>query len=899
MQSPSKTSGQGIPCLLKKKKGVLVLEIENYGVINVADERSLQTVSRIHSKKKSKSRKHKHEIKEKKTIKEPIHKEEELTSQQFDDKSNEIKKETTKQSVKEQSVEPQNTQKDQSNSSTQELNRQTIKVSEPTTNKETKEVPQKTEEKPQEVEKEHQKKQKVPIKRDPSKPIHANPDPKKKKNKQNPKQLNHNQSSQSQNNADDMFLDSAESDERVNYVAERGILQHSSNDAELDKDIARGYLLVNTGKMKEAIAHFDSILRKNTKLVGAYLGRGSARAMIGEFQKAVSDFTAAIKIDSTCGDSYKRRGQTRLALGQVKLALDDFNKAVEITNSTDADCFRQRGIAYHAIGAYDRAAQDFKMSMKLQPGNPDVINDYAMCLNAMGLCDEAIDAYSKAINTKESFITPYVHLGQLYRDMGCYVRAKAVLDKALRLDPNTGTAALVLANVYISAGRHREALPFISRALAYSPDEKKGEIHRMHSSCSLALGAHRESLQHANSGIKLKDDVSWYYGEIAKYQSSMLDKSFTEYDLEWFPSLFKVNFAKRLPPGSSKKYTAMRIGPKDVAANDTVPKTIIDDLIKPARLIGSAMQYDEIGFGKNCRHFTACGLASIYVAQLLRQNKMAWREIAEIFTKFRQIAEPADGVLWIDKLPRQQFEEGFGSNTTLKTQQTRVARYWPMFERTFNLFKTLYANQKGVSSDKASRVTKAKTVEEVQAIVRNDNYYVTTICRNMDNDILEGTWLLIEKKDGGCMFSIKTPCTPKRYKIYDGELKKALDHYYGVLDSSPNDSDAILDASLRMAYLWFNFMPLSRGTAGCGMYWLFSLLLTAGYVIDSTIPKGFQCDWEALLNENQSTFITNMRSWIVLKPLNVNDLPDVSTSLPTLRDVIQALNISPLLMPLQ
>ncbi|KAL7719378.1 Uncharacterized protein QTN25_003099 [Entamoeba marina] len=201
-----------------------------------------------------------------------------------------------------------------------------------------------------------------------------------------------------------------------------------------------------------------------------------------------------------------------------------------------------------------------------------------------------------------------------------------------------------------------------------------------------------------------------------------------------------------------------------------------------------------------------------------------------------------------------------------------------MFERTFNLFKTLYANQKGVSSDKVSRVTEAQTVERVQAIVRNDNYCVSTIYRNMDSGILG--------------FSVKTPCTPKHYKIYVGELKKALDHYYGVLDSSPNDSDAILDASLCMAYIWFNFMPLSRGTVSCGMYWLFSLLLTTGYVVDSSIPKGFQRDWEVLLNENQSTFISNMRSWIVLKLLNGNDLPDVSTSLPTLRDVIQALNIS-------
>ena len=97
------------------------------------------------------------------------------------------------------------------------------------------------------------------------------------------------------------------------------------------------------------------------------------------------------------------------------------------------------------------------------------------------------------------------------------------------------------------------------------------------------------------------------------------------------------------------------------------------------------MQYNEIGFGANGRQYLACGLACFCVAQMAQKQQMGWREIAEIFIKFRQVAEPADGIVWIDKLPKQQVEEGYGSNTTMKTAQTRVARYWPMYQRSFDL----------------------------------------------------------------------------------------------------------------------------------------------------------------------------------------------------------------------
>lgn len=47
----------------------------------------------------------------------------------------------------------------------------------------------------------------------------------------------------------------------------------------------------------------------------------------------------------------------------------------------------------------------------------------------------------------------------------------------------------------------------------------------------------------------------------------------------------------------------------------------------------------------------------------------------------------------------------------------------------------------------------------------------------------------------------------------------------------------VADATLRYAYLWYNFMPLARGTAVVGYITLLGTFLAAGMPITSPAPK--------------------------------------------------------------
>jgi tetratricopeptide (TPR) repeat protein len=68
-------------------------------------------------------------------------------------------------------------------------------------------------------------------------------------------------------------------------VAAKGLVQHGVGQKEIDEKISLGYLSVNTGNFTKAIEIFNNLLSKNSNIVAAYLGRGTAYALAGDLDK--------------------------------------------------------------------------------------------------------------------------------------------------------------------------------------------------------------------------------------------------------------------------------------------------------------------------------------------------------------------------------------------------------------------------------------------------------------------------------------------------------------------------------------------------------------------------------------------------------------------------------------
>ena len=124
----------------------------------------------------------------------------------------------------------------------------------------------------------------------------------------------------------------------------------------------------------------------------------------------------------------------------------------------------------------------------------------------------------------------------------------------------------------------------------------------------------------------------------------------------------------------------------------------------------------DAGFMNNTRQQRAAGLAAIELAQRFlteisaRQNgshtwvssegasaqddpsgrhAFAWRDAMDTVVRWRQIGEPNDQVLWVDRLTPEEFNNGFGSHTPMFSGQTKCVRYYMNCDRALKLFASI------------------------------------------------------------------------------------------------------------------------------------------------------------------------------------------------------------------
>eukprot|EP01104_Vermistella_antarctica_P011610 TRINITY_DN3259_c0_g1_i1.p1 TRINITY_DN3259_c0_g1~~TRINITY_DN3259_c0_g1_i1.p1 ORF type:complete len:828 (-),score=152.43 TRINITY_DN3259_c0_g1_i1:364-2847(-) len=584
------------------------------------------------------------------------------------------------------------------------------------------------------------------------------------------------------------------SDATALALAQRGLIRHGVGSSGIDEKIALGYLRVNTGNYVAAIRFFSELLQEAPKVVAGYLGRGTAYALSGDLNSAIQDFTRAITLDPSCSDAWKRRGQSKAALQLDNDAIADLTKAMHICK--DHEVCHQRGLAYYKIKNYSKALSDFENASRLDASNPLSWNHMGLCLNGIGNPTAAIAAHKHAIELKPDFKEAFANMAQAYRDNGDFQNAEKYFSTAISLDPNYVHSYHLRGLARFGVGEHTKALGDFRKALQINPTFI--ECKHMLGIASHGVGLFKDAVHNYDFCVSKKEDhITWYNREIALYVHRNLDKPVRRLNMDNdLDPFFKEAWCKRLHPAILHGYTRQpRLDPSipDVDVTCTTPKSKdAERLIRAAGPLGSKLQLDSPGYLANKRQHRMCGLAVLEIAQTLQtlwrekgsnqtvdngsrerhRHKFGWRDMFDIAIRWRQYSEPNDPVWWVDLLSPEQFREGFGSHTPMVTGQTKVVRYYPMFERAFEIMKTLMEEQCAMSKGNMEDVKNAKDCAALFALVRKD-FWVVTPCMSVCNPpkVLEGTRLTLQHvAPEGHEYSIRTPGTPPRWEDYEKEM---------------------------------------------------------------------------------------------------------------------------------
>lgn len=217
---------------------------------------------------------------------------------------------------------------------------------------------------------------------------------------------------------------------------------------------------------KEALAELDRLLDKSPVYLPALLAAGSIHLRNGDGRGAEKYFAAAAQEAPGDPRGFIGLGNASSLLNDRTRAAHYFEKALSVDKSS-MDALSELAGIYITNGKAKKAAELIRQRMESSP--EDARLHYL--LGKASSADEktAESAFRKAAELKGDFAEPRLELGRLYAKKGAYKEAHFELGAALKADPSSLAAMMLLALVSQEEGNWEEAADWYKKALDTDP----------------------------------------------------------------------------------------------------------------------------------------------------------------------------------------------------------------------------------------------------------------------------------------------------------------------------------------------------------------------------------------------------------------------------------------------
>ncbi|KAI3954875.1 hypothetical protein MKW92_015947 [Papaver armeniacum] len=520
-----------------------------------------------------------------------------------------------------------------------------------------------------------------------------------------------------------------------------------------------------------------------------------------------------------------------------------------------SDILHERGIVNYKFKDYKAAVHDLSSCVKLDKDNKSAYTYLGLALASIGEYGQAEEAHAKSIEFDKLYLEGWIHLAQLYQELAKPTKAFECLEQVLQTD---GSISPLVWLLHHGLGEHKNAIKDLTMGL--SIESSNIECLYLRASCYHAVAEYGNAVKDYDAVLDLELDsvekfvlqcLAFYQKELALYTASKATSEFCWFDIDGDIDPYLRRHWKEDQyncPGFLPNRRQHRMA--GLAAIEIAQK-----VSRAWRSVHTEWKFSSKGITKNSKkarrkernYVPSQNRVVLVVVPRNHQvsSTMSWQDVYSMAVKWRQISEPCDPVVWVNKLS-EEFNAGFGSHTPPNSWTGKSCRYYPNYQRYDNI----------------SRLLHAETCSDLYSVTGED-FWIATWCNStaFEGKRLEGTRVTLQKI---------TPCMPSRWEHFDEEMTMAW------------------EVSIAM----YNFMPLSRGSAVVGYIVLLGLFLAANMEIRESIPDGVQVDWEAILTSDPNTFVNSLKRWLCpsLKINTRKDIPDVASTLGTTGSVIAALS---------
>jgi len=250
------------------------------------------------------------------------------------------------------------------------------------------------------------------------------------------------------------------------------------------------YTALITKDLKEKLEFYTKAIEIKSDYLDAYINRGLVRNELKDYEGSLEDYTTAIKFDSRCALAYNNRGYTKYKMQLFEDALKDYNKAIllnpklkialdnkakllhEVCLKDDEDFsekfYLSMGIIEITHGNISEGIKNLDEALKYNPRSDLVWFYKGAGYQSAGDDDNAIEAYTKAIEINKGMIDAYYNRGKLlFR-----TEPKKALDDfvtSVALDPKFLDAYYSIAAIQKNMGQYKEAIKNLDKIIEIEP----------------------------------------------------------------------------------------------------------------------------------------------------------------------------------------------------------------------------------------------------------------------------------------------------------------------------------------------------------------------------------------------------------------------------------------------
>jgi len=277
-----------------------------------------------------------------------------------------------------------------------------------------------------------------------------------------------------------------------------------------------GIALMRSGRLPEAIRHYELALRIRTDDPAAHHNLGVALAQLGRTQEAIAHDEQALRIKPDFAEAHYTLGIALAETGKIGEAIDHYQQALRIKPGF-AEAHESLGVALVQLGRLPEAIVQYQQALQIDPDNAKTHYNLGNALQQLGNIREAISHYQEAVRINPNFAEAHNNLGNFLLQEGRVSDAIAEYEEVLRINPDSAAAESDLGLGLARLGKLQEAIAHYQRALRI--DSNRAEAHYNWGLALVQLGRVPEAIAQYEQALRINPDDADAQKALARLQA--------------------------------------------------------------------------------------------------------------------------------------------------------------------------------------------------------------------------------------------------------------------------------------------------------------------------------------------------------------------------------------------